>query len=338
MNYLKDVVEYFTPVLKTSNFYEKGVLTPEEFVLAGDQLVFKCKTWNWSSGDPKLRQPFLPAGKQFLITRNVPSLKRAHTYSMADAKELVVEKASKASEFGEEGWSLTHSHEDQKSEIAEDAELNVKPITKKISLPIKSAKPTDDVPDMEEFEEDNLDSQIDDATLEDEGTKDPQYLKAVEPEDNIVKTRTYDLSITYDKYYQTPRVFLFGYDEHRQPLTTDRVMEDISVDHVNKTVTVLPHPHLGVEHASIHPCQHAHVMKKIIDRLAIREAEEARKEAEKEKPQRGQKDDNKTAAPTTSKNPMKSKIVVEQYMILFLKFISSVIPTIEYDYTLSMET
>ena len=28
-----------------------------------------------------------------------------------------------------------------------------------------------------------------------------------------MKTRTYDLSITYDKYYQTPRVWLFGYDE-----------------------------------------------------------------------------------------------------------------------------
>jgi ubiquitin-like-conjugating enzyme ATG3 len=32
-------------------------------------------------------------------------------------------------------------------------------------------------------------------------------------QDAILKTRTYDLSITYDKYYQTPRVWLFGYDE-----------------------------------------------------------------------------------------------------------------------------
>jgi hypothetical protein len=27
--------------------------------------------------------------------------------------------------------------------------------------------------------------------------------------------RTYDLSIAYDKYYRTPRLFLFGYDEVR---------------------------------------------------------------------------------------------------------------------------
>ena len=39
------------------------------------------------------------------------------------------------------------------------------------------------------------------------------YLTAQEPEDPILPTRTYDLSITYDKHHQTPRMFLFGYDE-----------------------------------------------------------------------------------------------------------------------------
>lgn len=32
-------------------------------------------------------------------------------------------------------------------------------------------------------------------------------------EEAILQTRTYDLYITYDKYYQTPRLWLFGYDE-----------------------------------------------------------------------------------------------------------------------------
>lgn len=32
-------------------------------------------------------------------------------------------------------------------------------------------------------------------------------------EGEIVKTRTYDLHITYDKYYQTPRLWLTGYNE-----------------------------------------------------------------------------------------------------------------------------
>lgn len=34
-----------TGTLKETKFLEKGVLTPEEFVLAGDHLVNKCGTW-----------------------------------------------------------------------------------------------------------------------------------------------------------------------------------------------------------------------------------------------------------------------------------------------------
>lgn len=30
---------------------------------------------------------------------------------------------------------------------------------------------------------------------------------------NLIQVRTYDCSITYDKYYQTPRMWLQGYDE-----------------------------------------------------------------------------------------------------------------------------
>ena len=36
--------------------------------------------------------------------------------------------------------------------------------------------------------------------------------------------RSYDLSIAYDKYYRTPRLFLFGYDEVG-PITTASLPE-----------------------------------------------------------------------------------------------------------------
>lgn len=38
-------------------------------------------------------------------------------------------------------------------------------------------------------------------------------------------------------------------------------------DYANKTVTYESHPHLGIKEASIHPCNHAKVMKKIIDTI-----------------------------------------------------------------------
>ena len=44
-SFLKNVRESLTPTLKQTAFLERGVLTPEEFVKAGDELIFKCPTW-----------------------------------------------------------------------------------------------------------------------------------------------------------------------------------------------------------------------------------------------------------------------------------------------------
>jgi ubiquitin-like-conjugating enzyme ATG3 len=89
----------------------------------------------------------------------------------------------------------------------------------------------------------------------------------------------------------------------RQPLTREQIMGDISSEHANKTVTIEAHPHLGIECLSIHPCKHSSTMKKIIDNIV-----------------------------ESGRTPQ-----VEFYMFYFLKFISSVIPTIEYDYTLDIQ-
>lgn len=116
----------------------------------------------------------------------------------------------------------------------------------------------------------------------------------------IVSTRTYDLNITYDNYYRTPRLWLYGYDENRQPLSMEAMYEDISQDHAKKTVTMEAHPHLpGPPMASVHPCRHAEVMKKIIQTVTEGGGE----------------------------------LGVHMYLIVFLKFVQAVIPTIEYDYT-----
>ncbi|KAJ3282808.1 E2-like enzyme [Rhizoclosmatium sp. JEL0117] len=288
---------------KNSKFKETGVLTPEEFVLAGDFLVYKCPTWAWAAGLPAKRKDFLPPDKQYLITRNVPCLKRvaAMEYRDADEDEAVDD------EMGDDAWVATHKGRvvgegsgpnQEVGEIDDEQVEAVEPVAvveeqKKSSeaLPNIDDLNLDDIPDMdEELELVEMEEEEDPAAMATGG----------DDGDKFVKTRTYDMSITYDKYYQTPRVFLFGYDENRKPLTPQQIFQDISQDHAKKTVTIESHPHESLQLASIHPCKHGNVMIRLIEQMVESGKEELR---------------------------------VDQYLLLFLKFMSSVLPTMEYDYT-----
>lgn len=127
----------------------------------------------------------------------------------------------------------------------------------------------------------------------------------------LVATRTYDLKITYDKYYQVPRFWLTGYDEARAPLPPVSILDDVSEEHARKTVTVDAWPHGSGMAASIHPCRHAAVMKKLADVAAG------------------------GGVGGASGSARVDAASVDRYLITFLKFIASVIPTIEYDFTMA---
>lgn len=290
------------PTLSESRFVEEGVLTPEEFVAAGDLLVFKCKTWTWEAGDPDRAVPYLPKDKQFLLTRNVKCTTRCSALEASlDAPGTSQQSTTIKVESGLAGdddeW-VTPASDAATAKDEPVVEIGA-PKPAPVVAPVVPTADEDDededgpVPDMETFEGENL---VDDDPAR---AKPAAAAAAATSGDTITKTRTYDLSITYDHYYRTPRVWLFGYDEAMRPLKPDQVFEDISADHAHKTVTMDLHPHLGIQHAYIHPCRHAAVMKKIIQRHV--ESGKA--------------------------------VRVDQYIILFIKFISSVIPTIEYDYT-----
>uniref|UniRef100_A0A6M2F675 Autophagy-related protein 3 n=1 Tax=Populus davidiana TaxID=266767 RepID=A0A6M2F675_9ROSI len=299
----KGTVERITGPRTVSAFKEKGVLSVSEFILAGDNLVSKCPTWSWESGEPSKRKPYLPAEKQFLITRNVPCLRRAASveeeYEAAGGEVLLDNEDN-------DGWLATHGKpketkgdEDENVPSMEALDISVKRIPIQTNPSYFGGEEEEDIPDMADFEDpDNL-IKSDSATLQ------TTYIVAHEPDDddNILRTRTYDVSITYDKYYQTPRVWLTGYDESRMLLHPELVLEDVSQDHARKTVTIEDHPHLPGKHASVHPCRHGAVMKKIIDVLMSRGVEPE----------------------------------VDKYLFLFLKFVASVIPTIEYDYTMDFD-
>lgn len=83
VNKLRDT---YTPVSNTSTFRKTGQITPEEFLAAGDYLVFKFPTWSWADADPSSKRVnYLPAGKQFLVTRNVPCHRRLDADFAGDA-------------------------------------------------------------------------------------------------------------------------------------------------------------------------------------------------------------------------------------------------------------
>ena len=270
-----------------------------QFVLAGDFLTYKCPTWQWSAGDSSRRRSILPKDRQFLVTRNVPCVHRA-----SDASTDLVEE-----EKGDFTWVSAAIAQ------AEEAETAPKPASTPLELSqaieeqliLADDNGIEDIPDLESFkDEDNVINPIDPSEYIDEGSG------------NILPTRTYDLYITYDKYYQTPRLWLAGYDEHGAPLPPTRIFDDISREHAHKTVTIETHPHLELAMASIHPCRHAHVMRRIIE---YTEAHSFRS-----KPV----DDAEEV-----ETPM--QVRVDQYLVIFLKFMSTVLPTIDYDYTMSLE-
>uniref|UniRef100_A0A0N5AR04 Autophagy-related protein 3 n=1 Tax=Syphacia muris TaxID=451379 RepID=A0A0N5AR04_9BILA len=289
------VGEALTPILKDSKFKETGVLTPEEFVAAGNYLVYHCPTWSWArAADSSKTRSYLPEDKQFLVTRNVPCYRRCieMDYDPAQEKVLSTEEVFEGdcnSEFDD--WVDTHHYVSDKSNEIRDIEED-------LSNNGNSAQASD-----EDQEPVDMDEYIACGAFE---VDDPNRFVSVktsknkESEDSVLKTRTYNLHITYDKYYQVPRFWLSGYNEAKVPLTTEEMNEDFSQDHARKTITIENHPHLyNTVMATIHPCRHAEVMKRLMEQIAENGKE----------------------------------LTVEHYLLIFLKFVQAVIPTIEYDYT-----
>lgn len=184
---------------------------------------------------------------------------------------------------------------------------------------------------------------------------------------NLLSVRTYDCLITYDKYYQTPRMWLVGYDEHGSLLKPTQIFEDVSSDYAQKTVTIEPFPHSErMSTASIHPCKHASVMKKVLERMNASVVESQRQEAaasgqpisQAQAPQSGKKrtwglnavkkvagkgdsadakaDTPLATSPSGADASETEGLRVDQYLIVFLKFMASIVPAIEIDATQAM--
>jgi ubiquitin-like-conjugating enzyme ATG3 len=270
--WVKKFWEKIAVLPKESKFLETGVLTPTEFVAAGDILRMKCPLWEWSAGDASKKKRYLPDNKQYLIMRGAACNVRA----TVDISEVVEEDAALAG-LEKEGWVGTFAGHipQESSEIIEDVVAG------------DTREEIAGIPDMEDFsDDDNLVENDSDVLME----------------DGFVRSRTYDVSITYDKFYMVPRLWLFGYAEDGTPLSAQAMTEDVDASVVNRTMTYENHPHSPIKVVSIHPCRHAEAMRAFIAHY------------------------ESVGRPI---NP-------EHAMLLFLKVMSSAIPTISIDFTHSM--
>ncbi|GAB0133095.1 E2-like enzyme [Epichloe bromicola] len=349
MNYIRSTVntlrDRYTPVSHNSTFRQTGQVTPEEFVAAGDYLVYKFPTWSWGDADSESRRvSHLPPGKQYLVTRNVPCHRRLNDDFAGDAghEEALVKdgddfKGAAGAGDDEDGWLRTGGLASSQPLKARD----VRAVDDAGNVADTTDLDEDDIPDMEDEDDD-------DAIIRDTGAETKRSGR-----------RTYTLYIMYSPYYRTPRLYLSGYLPNGQPLPPQNMMDDIVGDYKDKTVTLEDFPFFAnnIKMASVHPCKHASVMKTLLDRadaalrirrdklkagkvvgsdagmkglvdevakLDVKSAQEAADKDEWEEVQGAEVDEQEVA------------IRVDQYLVVFLKFMASVTPGIEHDFTMGV--
>lgn len=108
-----------------------------------------------------------------------------------------------------------------------------------------------------------------------------------------------------------------------------------SQDHANKTITMEMHPHFtGVSMPSIHPCRQAELMKRLMDKMAGSSEDESVEAAQGNAVGSSTITQVATSAGASDiESQQKRQLGVHQYLMVFLKFVQSVIPTIDYDFT-----
>jgi ubiquitin-like-conjugating enzyme ATG3 len=142
----------YAPVTHTSTFRKTGEITPEEFVAAGDYLVFKFPTWSWADAEPSSRRAsHLPPGKQFLVTRDVPCHRRINDDFAGDAghEESVVDRGVGDDD---DGWLRTGGL--SSSQGLKAREIRTMDESGNVGERVVGDDDDDDIPDMEDEEDD----------------------------------------------------------------------------------------------------------------------------------------------------------------------------------------
>jgi ubiquitin-like-conjugating enzyme ATG3 len=159
---LSSIRDHYSFISHTSNFRSTGQISPEEFVLAGDYLVYKFPTWSWADASPESKRvSYLPPGKQYLVTRGVPCHRRLDENFAGEAgvaDDLVQdgflgvdEKEGGSGDGDDDGWLRTGggSEKEQAANIRE-----VQTMSESGNLG-EEPDDEDEIPDMEDDDDDN---------------------------------------------------------------------------------------------------------------------------------------------------------------------------------------
>ncbi|EEQ36851.1 putative autophagy-related protein [Clavispora lusitaniae] len=289
---LSSLREYLTPINNESNFRKTGEISPEEFVKAGDYLVYKFPTWSWGTCPPQLQKKFLPPEKQFLVTRHVPSYQRVAT-------------------------AIPDSFENTDEEFEHDSDSEW--IPRMNTGGINALKQQQQQSSCQQ----DLDDLMDDAAEDELAEDDLDEFTHIESDESTL--RKYDLYIAYSTSYRVPKMYLVGFNANGIPLLPQQMYEDIAGDYKDKTATIenLPMSY-NTTSVSIHPCKHSSVMK-VFMKHAKAKAHKTQADLSSQLGSLELRDN--------SSEDIDEGIRVDQYLVIFLKFIASVTPGIEYDFT-----
>ncbi|KAH0289273.1 hypothetical protein M436DRAFT_73318 [Aureobasidium namibiae CBS 147.97] len=340
-----DTIRDYAKPSTTSNFRETGKLTPDEFVLAGDFLTSKFTSWSWSAAATSAqRVSHLPENKQYLVTRGVECKRRLNDDKFAGREGL--------DDLVKEGETFDPTGDDDDGWLRTGGDLN-----KPESCPGDIRTVDDDG----HVEQDSGDYEEDVPDIEDEDDDPEAIIRDPKAQDGQTDTRRYyTIYITYSTYYMTPRLYLSGYSSSNEPLPPLAMMEDIVGDYKDKTVTLEDFNFVSppIKTASIHPCRHASVMKILLDRadaalkLRIQKMKNGQEVSsqgmeglvdqtsglrlDEDKKKSEEKKNDEWEVLTDEGKDDEVAIRIDQYLVVFLKFMASVTPGINHDNTMAL--
>lgn len=316
--------EYLTPISHKSTFFSTGQITPEEFVQAGDYLTHMFPTWKWNGVediDNISMRDFLPAEKQFLVSRKVPCYVRADDFfNVQDDFDY---------NFDEE-YLGSLKNDDSKSKQVDIAT----PSRKYASMNV-AVDDIDDLIDGMEIKDSENANDDDGGIIQDDD--DDEIIMKSDP-----NKRFYDLYITYSTSYRVPKMFIVGFNAEGTPLSANEMFDDITTEYRAKTATIekLPFYKSSILSISIHPCKHANVMRILLEKVRLvkrrRREELKRQQIEFSSPsvRANEKNTDNDNDWEDLQDDVTDTLQVDQYLVVFLKFITSITPSIEHDYTM----